>query len=332
MKDYLDEMRQRASHTLIGRVYSTQIKLRRPDGSVARGPGELVGFIDRLLACEEIVIFGEVHDNAIHHDLRARFIRTDWNFPGKWNPNCPGLKSRKTGIVFEQIRADQAQALATFQAMKKSVPASGDLAELKRLLDWDKSGWAKDGYDPLLEAVIAANLPIYAGDPARDTIKKVAKEGAAALPADELKRLALDKPLPDASQDDLLDQLEKSHCGVMPKSAFGNLSFAQRYRDATQADAVLKAAQENGSAILFAGNGHVRKDRGVPYYLKQRAPDKKVVSVMLVEVEDGKTDPASYVERGPDGQPTADYIVFTPAAKRPDPCEEMRKRVYKPEK
>lgn len=268
---------------------------------------------------ESVLLFGEVHDNPAGHKLQALAVELS-------------SRNEKPAAVFEQMRADQAQALATFEAMKKSVPASGDVAELKRLLDWDKSGWAKDGYDPLLEAVISANLPIYAGDPARETIKKVAKEGAAALPPDELKRLGLDKPLPDAAQEDLLDQLEKSHCGVMPKSAFGNLSFAQRYRDATQAEAVLKAAEANGTAILFAGNGHVRKDRGVPYYLKQRAPDKKVVSVMLIEVEDGKTDPEAYVERGPDGQPTTDFIVFTPRAERADPCEEMKKRVYKPDK
>lgn len=298
-----------SQHPLIGLIWSQS----------ERGPVDRVHLSAAILAAD-FALVGEVHDNADGHRIQAEAI------------SPASLSGRARAVVFEQMRADQAPALATFQALRKTVPANADVAELKRLLDWDKSGWAKDGYDPLFDAVIKANLPIYAGDPARETIKKVAKEGASALPQDELTRLGLDKPLPDAAQEDLLDQLEKSHCGVMPKSAFGNLSFAQRLRDATQADVVLKAARDNSRAILFAGNGHVRKDRGVPYYLKQRAPDKKVVSVMLVEVEDGKTDPESYVERGPDGQPTADYIVFTPRAERSDPCEEMKKRVYKPDK
>jgi hypothetical protein len=46
--------------------------------------------------------------------------------------------------------------------------------------------------------------------------------------------------------------------------------------------------------------------------------------VMFVEVVDGKIDAEAYVPRDPDGKPAADYLVFTPRAERPDPCEKMR--------
>ena len=62
----------------------------------------------------------------------------------------------------------------------------------------------------------------------------------------------------------------------------------------------------------------------MPWYVRQRAPEKKVVSVMFVEVEDGTTDPEAYVPRDPDGKPAADFLVFTPRAERGDPCEKMR--------
>ena len=62
----------------------------------------------------------------------------------------------------------------------------------------------------------------------------------------------------------------------------------------------------------------------MPLYLRQRVPDRKFVSVMLVEVEDDKTDPQAYVPRDPDGMPAADFIVLTPRQPRPDPCEAMR--------
>ena len=90
------------------------------------------------------------------------------------------------------------------------------------------------------------------------------------------------------------------------------------------------AAAKHGRAILLAGNGHVRSDRGVPYYLRQMAPGKNIATLLFLEVEDGKTDPAAYVERGPDGRPIADYIVLTPRAERPDPCIEMKKRFGAP--
>jgi uncharacterized iron-regulated protein len=95
------------------------------------------------------------------------------------------------------------------------------------------------------------------------------------------------------------------------------------------ADMLLKASEKHGSAILIAGNGHVRNDRGVPWYIRQRAPDRKVVSVMLVEVEDGRNYAEAYVPRDPDGKPAADYIIFTPRAEREDPCVKMRSGMTK---
>jgi hypothetical protein len=47
---------------------------------------------------------------------------------------------------------------------------------------------------------------------------------------------------------------------------------------------------------------------------------------MFVEVEEGNTDPQSYLPRDPDGRPAADFLVFTSRAERGDPCEKMRKK------
>jgi hypothetical protein len=63
----------------------------------------------------------------------------------------------------------------------------------------------------------------------------------------------------------------------------------------------------------------------VPWYLRARAPEKTVVSVVFVEVEDGKWDPEAYVPRGPDGKAAADFLVFTPTIARDDPCKAFGK-------
>ncbi len=228
------------------------------------------------------------------------------------------------GVVFEQLRVDQQGVIDQFNNLNRDPTRIRSFSLFKRLTDWEKSGWAQYNYDPLFQAAIDAKLPIYAGDVPRDSIMKVAKGGEAALPADERARLKLDTPLGPKLDDASLAEIEEAHCGVMPKEALGGMAYAQRYRDATLADNVLKAAAEHGSAILIAGNGHVRTDRGVPWYIKQRAPDKVVLSIMLIEVEDGKNDPEAYVPRDPDGKPAADYIIFTPRTERGDPCEKMR--------
>ena len=233
-------------------------------------------------------------------------------------------------LVFEHIRADQQAALDQFAEFSAKARRLGNSDDLFRFLDWDKSGWPdKQIFEPLFSAAIAGKLPILAGDPPRERVRAIAKGGAAALTDDERQRFKLDQPLAPKLQDALLEELEASHCGLMPKTAFGNMAVAQRYRDAHLADALAKAAAIHARAILLAGNGHVRKDRGVPYYLAQMAPNRKVVSVMLLEVEDGKTDPSAYIPRDPDGKPAVDYIIFTPRTERKDPCADMRERFGK---
>lgn len=261
------------------------------------------------------IVIGEVHDNASQHEVQANLLRSD---------PVPSPED-KAALVFEQFRSDQQPVLDRI-ATEQTPPT---LDEFKRLTNWDKLGWQQYNYDPLLQVAIDAKLPLYAGDVPRQTMMKVAKEGEAALPADERARLKLDVPLGEANDAASLATIEENHCGLMPKETLAPMAYAQRYRDAHLADATLKAAEKHGSAILITGNEHARTDRGVPWYLRQRAPERKVVSVMLIEVEEGKTDPEAYVPRGPDGKPAADYIIFTPAAPHEDQCAKMRERMQK---
>lgn len=265
------------------------------------------------------VVIGEVHDNASQHEVQANLLRSD---------PVPSPED-KAAIVFEQVRSDQQSGLDQFALLQTRPAAPATLAEFKRLTNWDTSGWQQYNYDPLLQAAIDLQLPLYAGDVPRATMMKVAKEGEAALPSDERARLKLDVPLGEANDAASLATIEENHCGLMPKEALKPMAYAQRYRDAHLADATLNAAERHGSAILITGNEHARTDRGAPWYIRQRAPDKKVVSVMLIEVEAGKTDPEAYVPRGPDGKPAADYIIFTPAAPHEDQCAKMRERMQK---
>ncbi|MBY0227489.1 MAG: ChaN family lipoprotein [Hyphomicrobium sp.] len=251
----------------------------------------------------DVLVLGEAHDNPHHHKLRSTI-----------------LTANAKAIVMEQLRADQNDGIASFNTENRSAARPATLDDFKKRVDWAKGGWDKYPIDPLLEAVIATRTPIYAGDPPRDTIRKVAKEGLDALPAAEQARLALDKPLGEKIDAVSAEEIEGSHCGMLPKTAVPRMALAQRYRDAHLADATLKAVSDHGRAILLTGNNHALLDRGVPWYIRARAPDKKVVSIVLVEIEDGKTDPEAYVPRDPDGKPAADYLIFTPTIDREDPC------------
>lgn len=266
-----------------------------------------------------IALLGEIHDNPDHHRVRAWMIENTAKLVRPWRP----------AMVLEQIRADQQPALDQFKSLADAGDGVAVIDELFRLLEWDKSGWPPaQVYRPLLAAARAARLPIAAGDPPRDAVRAVARSGLSVVPPEERARLHLDSPMPQALLDALRRDLADGHCGVLSADAIDRMAAAQRYRDAHLADALLTSADRDrdGFVILIAGNGHVRSDRGVPWHIRLRAPEKTLASsYLLVEVEEGKTDPDAYVPRDPEGKPAADLLIFTPRAERGDPCEKMRK-------
>jgi uncharacterized iron-regulated protein len=316
------------AHPLCGTVFAPHAKplAAYPNDGSSCSPGDY-RTLDAMRPMHEleqrggILLLGETHDNAEHHRFRARVVTQSIQrqFPG--SPRA---------VVFEHIRADQQAALDDFAAAMRNGPTGAGADGAMDVLDWDKSGWPARGiFRPLFEAALAARLPILAGDPPRERVRAVAKDGLAALGPPEVDGLGLAAPLDAGLNEALLGELEASHCGLMPRSAFGNMAHAQRYRDAHLAAELARAYKQHGTTILFAGNGHLRSDRGVPHYLRRLLPGVPIVSIMLVEVEAGKTDPQAYIPRGPDGASAVDYIVFTPHAEREDPCKRMRERFGK---
>lgn len=302
------------AHPLNGRHWSSK-----------RGLVKHAVLIDAVRAAD-LALLGEVHDNGHHHAFRGSLLRDVRGFGEPYTKSAT-LPSRVPAVVLEHIRADQRPALDLFAGMVRSGQHLDRPAEFFRFLKWDQSGWPdKKLFEPMINSLLSGRHLIVAGDPPRDTVRAVAKQGLTALPAGEAERLSLAEGLDARLKDALLAELEASHCGLMPKSAFGNLAEAQRYRDAHLAAALIEAANRQGSAVLFAGNGHIRSDRGVPYYLRRMAPGKKIVTIQLAETEPGKTDPSAYVLRDPDGRPAADFVVFTARPVRKDPCIEMRER------
>lgn len=265
-----------------------------------------------------ILLLGEVHDNPAHHRLRSQLILAI-------AARAPRTATSRVALVFEHIRADQHLALSAFRAADRRQPR-GALALLEAL-QWKNSGWpAAEMFEPLFGAALDLEWPIVPGNVASDDMRAVAQNGMSALASAEVTRLGLATGLPPRLQDALLGELEASHCGLLPRSAFGAMADAQRYRDAFMAMALVDSANTYGRAILLAGNGHVRADRAVPWHIRQLAPEWRAVTVLYVEVDPSRLDLHDYVQRDPDGKPIADYVVLTSGVDRPDPCMAMRER------
>ena len=244
----------------------------------------------------------------------------------------PGLigeaaKHRKPAVVLEMVPRDSAKKLQDYLASPDASPAG-----LGAALDWKKWGWPDwKIYQPIAEAALGRSLPLLAGDVDKPTLRKAAREGFGILDAEELKRLHLTEELSEELKASMVEELYLSHCELMPKDGLRPMGVIQRLRDAVLTDSLLTAAGEDG-AILIAGNGHIRTDRAVPWYLARREPKADTVTVMMLEVTDDATKPEDIVPMTPDNNPAADYVWFTPQAEREDQCEALRKHFSKKKK
>jgi uncharacterized iron-regulated protein len=280
-------------HPLVGKIW---------DQRAGRFADEAA--LGAAVAAADVVLLGEMHDNVDHHLLQARLVRTVM------------AKGRKPALAFEMLTSDLQPAIDAALATSPRDP--GALAKA-----WEAGGWPDfDAYRPILQAGLAVGATVLAANLPRKAVREVVSKGAAALDAPLRARLARSEPLPPALVESLRAEMRESHCGELPESMLDPLILAQRARDAEMAVRI-EAAGERG-AILVAGRGHVRTDRGVPAHVRADAPDRKVVAVAFFEVEADQREPGQYVEHGESGPLPFDFAVFTPAQEREDPCEGLR--------
>ena len=245
-------------------------------------------------------LLGEVHDHPEQHRLRAALIR---------KIAAPG---GATEIYFEQFDLENDAALRSAQAGGADAEAlarAGKLAE----------SWKWPLHKPLVEAALSESHPVRAANLSRADARGIVTAGALAPRDAALAAVLANSDWPPARDAALREEIFESHCGMLPEKMMPGMALAQRARDAAMAHALAQAA---GSAVLIAGNGHVRLDQGVPLYLPKGAA---LLSVGFLETRQGEADPRAYA-RGRDGERSYDYVWFTSPQARPDPCEALRKR------
>lgn len=239
------------------------------------------------MAQARIVLLGEVHDNPQHHATQAAFVA--------------GLMPR--ALVFEMLTGDQA-ARATPEN-RKSPKA------LEQALGWADTGWPDFSlYYPIFAAVPQA--AIYGAAVPRPAARQAMKDGVAAWFGPEAAPYGLTTPLPADQQAAREAMQREAHCNALPDEMLPVMVDLQRLRDAELARTALRALDETGGpVVVITGNGHARRDWGVPSYIAALRPD--VTQFALGQTED---DPA------PD--PAFDAILSAPATPREDPCLAFR--------
>ena len=259
--------------------------------------GEEIGRYDSAarVAGSDVVLLGEVHDNADAHLAQGALVRL--------------LAPR--ALAVEMIRTSDEDTLNAHLA------DGGSPAEIGPLIDWNGSGWPDwKIYEPVFRdwspgIIQGAGL-------SRQDVRRSMTEGAAAIALNPPMDMKLKTPLDPEVQAEMEAEMVDSHCGHLPKAMAPGMIEAQRLRDASLASAVLRAGAGDGLVAVIAGNGHVRKDSGAGTYL----PDTlTIVSVGILEADIG-IEP----ENVPDADLPYDFVWFVPPAEREDPCAVFLKK------
>jgi uncharacterized iron-regulated protein len=288
-----------AAHPLVGKIW-------RAENATFIGAETLIAH----LAGAGFIFLGEKHDNPDHHRLQA------WILEGLV------AAGKRPAVVWEMFGDDKQIAIDAHIAKN---PRDSD--GLGDAVDWDSTGWpAWREYQPIADVALANSLPIVAGSLPRDAVQSVGRSGLTALPKARRTRLGLDQPLSKSMSDAMLDVVTKAHCNLMPRSALGPMVAVQRARDAVLADNLVQAKARHGSAVLIAGSGHARLDFAVPVTVASLEPQARIVTMALVEVEDGETDPAGYASNFVAAAFPFDFVWFTPRANNRDYCASLRER------
>ena len=244
----------------------------------------------------DLLLIGEVHDNAMQHRMRLAWLEQL-------------AERRRIAIALEQLDAVNQGALDRARAADSAAAARGDplpqrARRVAEAAGFDFRGWHWEYYQPVLELALRRDLPLVAANLSRAETADVAR-GRAPAAREPAGWSAGDERV-------LEDSIRRGHCGLLPETMIAPMAAAQRSRDARLARSVVEAHRVSGlPVVLLAGNGHVRRDIGVPRYLAELAPHARVFGIGLLEAADAA--PAPF-----------DAARVTAAATREDPCNALR--------
>jgi len=237
---------------------------------------------DKLLKAaekNEVVLFGEYHDNSIVHWLQLEFTKD--------------LAQKKSLVLgAEMIEADNQKQLD--QYLKGEINQK-QLDSTARL--WNNY---KTDYKPLVDFAKEKNFRFIATNVPRRYASMVFKkdfEGLDELTAEEKSWIA---PLPIPFDINLPGY--KSMLEMMGGHAGEKMPKAQALKDATMAHFILENFNNGTIFVHYNGTYHSDNFEGISWYLKKSRPTLKILTIATVEQEDiSKLEDENYTK--------ADFIL-----------------------
>jgi uncharacterized iron-regulated protein len=235
----------------------------------------------------DIVLFGELHTNPICHWLEFEILK-----------DLHQLKKEKIVVGAEMFEADNQLILSEFLSNKFDSKKFEDEAKLWKNYTTD--------YKPLVEYCKTNSIPFIATNIPRRYASMVNKGGFEVLDSlsPEAKSNIADLPVKyDPELKCYKDMLEMSK--EMGGHASANFPKAQAIKDATMAKFILKNWSPGKLLLHFEGSYHSDNYQGIVWYLLDKNPNLKIVTISSVEQKDIENMEDQYKNRG-------DFILAIP--------------------
>lgn len=249
---------------------------------------------------DAIVLLGENHNNAEHHRLRLEVLRRA--FAAGWRP----------ALAMEQFDHDRQ---ADIDRARHQQPRNAQhIIDIASPPAGVRGKWNWSYYRSFIELALEYGVPLLGANLSTADTGKVVRGGyAAVFDAGRVKSLGLDVTVSPEVQSAQEREMDIGHCNALPPSALPGMARGQIARDAVMASVLIQHAPQG--VALIAGNGHVRRDIGVPRWLSSALRERTLA--------------VGYLEPGVPPELTAsfDAVVRTAASGQPDPCIEFKKRM-----
>ncbi|MCC7301179.1 MAG: ChaN family lipoprotein [Bacteroidia bacterium] len=206
----------------------------------------------------DIVFFGELHDNPIHHWLQYELAK-----------DLHELKKTNLLMGAEMLESDDQLVVNEYLTGKISEKTFKDECKL-----WPNH---KTDYKPLLDFAKTYKLQFIATNIPRRYANLVYTKGLSALDSLEPGAKQWMVPLPMKYNGDL--KCYKDIVANAGGHGGDNLPKSQAIKDATMAHFILKNWSKGKLFLHFNGSYHSNYHESICWYLKQEKPDLKIVVI-----------------------------------------------------
>ncbi|KRC11083.1 hypothetical protein ASE11_19590 [Hydrogenophaga sp. Root209] len=252
-------------------------------GACAHPPPTTVPALLERVMPTPVLMLGEQHDAPEHQALQRDVVLS------------LGARGQLGALVMEM--AEQGRQTT-------GLPADASEARVRDALNWTDdatTGWPWATYGPVVMAAVRAGAPVLGGNLPRSQMRAA------------MGNTALEDRIGSTALQEQREGIRSGHCDMLPEGQIAPMARIQLARDDAMARTTVQAVERAGpgkTVVLVAGNGHVRRDLGVPLYLPKTLAHRVVMAQAGV----------------PMSSAPADAVWLTPAQPPRDHCADLRQQ------